>query len=126
MRFGGDQPYDPTDVALPPTEAFKPVPDDVLARPLPGYAPPRTPPRVTDVAGSAAEFAEAVGMPLEPWQEQALRRHLNDPCHVEPVTAPAGKCTPPRTPPWVTDVAKWRSLSRAERRALERHHRRQR
>jgi len=31
----------------------------------------------------------------------------------------------PAVPPWVTDVRKWQSLSRAERRALERHHRKQ-
>lgn len=29
----------------------------------------------------------------------------------------------PVTPPWVTDVQKWQSLPRAERRKLERHHR---
>lgn len=40
-----------------------------------------------------------------------------------PEPVPAGTYTPPRTPEWVTDIAKWRSLSRAERRALERHHR---
>jgi len=31
----------------------------------------------------------------------------------------------PRTPAWVADPAKWATLSRAERRALERHHRKQ-
>lgn len=29
----------------------------------------------------------------------------------------------PKVPAWVTDPEKWQSLSRAERRALERHHR---
>jgi len=29
----------------------------------------------------------------------------------------------PAVPAWVTDPAKWVTLSRAERRALERHHR---
>jgi hypothetical protein len=31
----------------------------------------------------------------------------------------------PKVPTWVADAGKWQSLSRAERRALERHHRRQ-
>jgi Trm5-related predicted tRNA methylase len=30
----------------------------------------------------------------------------------------------PKVPPWVTDLAKWGSLSRAERRKMERYHRR--
>lgn len=33
--------------------------------------------------------------------------------------------TLPAVPSWVTDVRKWQSLSRPERRALERHHRKQ-
>lgn len=31
----------------------------------------------------------------------------------------------PKVPAWVNDPVKWRSLSRAERRQLERHHRKQ-
>jgi hypothetical protein len=30
-----------------------------------------------------------------------------------------------KVPPWVADPVKWRSLSRRERRALERHHKRE-
>lgn len=38
----------------------------------------------------------------------------------------AGKPTPARVPDWVQDPAKWQTMTRAERRAVERHHRRQR
>ena len=44
----------------------------------------------------------------------------NVPAEPEPA-----KPTLPAVPPWVTDVRKWQTLTRAERRALERHHRRQ-
>lgn len=37
--------------------------------------------------------------------------------------APRAGRTLPAVPPWVTDPAKWVTLSRADRRALERHHR---
>lgn len=33
--------------------------------------------------------------------------------------------TPARVPSWVKDPVKWQSMTRAERRAVERHHRRQ-
>lgn len=33
--------------------------------------------------------------------------------------------TPPKVPSWVVDLAKWGSLSRAQRRALIRHHAKQ-
>lgn len=41
---------------------------------------------------------------------------------VGPVPAELGR-TLPAVPSWVKDPAKWVTLSRAERRALERHHR---
>lgn len=43
----------------------------------------------------------------------------------EAFRAPAPERTLPAVPSWVADPVKWQSLSRAERRALERHHRRQ-
>jgi hypothetical protein len=48
----------------------------------------------------------------------------DQPYEVDPgaVDAPAGRDLP-RIPPWVTDTAKWLTLSRTERRKLERHHR---
>lgn len=49
----------------------------------------------------------------------------DQPYEVEPEPAPvrAGRQLP-RVPPWVTDTAKWLTLSRTERRKLERHHKR--
>ena len=40
-------------------------------------------------------------------------------------TRPAPKSTLPAVPEWVQDPEKWVTLSRADRRALERHHQRQ-
>jgi len=54
--------------------------------------------------------------------------HRGTPLDVEPElaagVAPAGKPTPARVPDWVQDPAKWQAMTRAERRAVERHHRR--
>lgn len=56
-----------------------------------------------------------------PSRVQARDEPCADPgnCDVHTVAKP----TLPATPPWVTDVQKWQDLSRAERRQLERHHR---
>lgn len=54
--------------------------------------------------------------------------HRGTPLDVEPElaagAAPAGTSTPARVPDWVQDPAKWQAMTRAERRAVERHHRR--
>lgn len=42
---------------------------------------------------------------------------------VAPVSPPSGREGLAKVPAWVTDPEKWQSLSRAERRALERYHR---
>ena len=66
----------------------------------------------------AAEDARA----LEQLTPEHIHVHMPVvPAEPEPVVEP----TPPRVPPWVTDLAKWGSLDRATRRRLERHHAKQ-
>lgn len=56
----------------------------------------------------------------------------DQPYEPEPGQPEVGRCEPgdtapfvgPRVPPWVTDTTKWLTLSRTERRKLERHHKR--
>lgn len=55
--------------------------------------------------------------------------HRGAPLDVVPATsydgrADVSKSTPARVPEWVKDPAKWQTMTRAERRAVERHHRR--
>lgn len=48
--------------------------------------------------------------------------------HALPTPTPEDRSpatTPPKVPSWVTDVAKWGSLTRYERRQMERFHRKQ-
>lgn len=78
--------------------------------------------------GAVRVAAELVhrGAPLDvepqrvPSRVQARDEPCADPdnCDVHP------KPTPARVPDWVQDRAKWQAMSRTERRAVERHHRR--
>ena len=47
------------------------------------------------------------------------------PAYVDAGVDPVGKPTPARVPDWVKDRAKWQAMTRAERRATERYHRKQ-
>jgi hypothetical protein len=56
--------------------------------------------------------------------------HRGSPLDVVPASVDAGvdpvdKPTPARVPEWVKDPAKWQAMTRAERRATERYHRKQ-
>jgi len=62
---------------------------------------------------------QAIGVSLEVAEGGELTvERRND------MPAALSKPTPARVPEWVRDSAKWQTMTRAERRAVERHHRR--
>jgi len=82
------------------------------------------------IAGALPDPPESPFVPAEP-SAAAARDASHDAGPARRVapqraTADATARTLPAVPPWVQDAAKWVTLSRAERRALERHHRKQR
>jgi len=74
--------------------------------------------------GDTAAFVgpRAIGVALDVVESGVLNVERRD---GEPSPA-ADKPTPARVPEWVKNPAKWQTMTRAERRAVERHHRRQR
>jgi hypothetical protein len=90
---------------MPPLSAFAPAPDELAAH-------------RQQLARDVEVLAERADVP-----SRVLAR--DEPC-ADPASCDVhGKPTPARVPEWVKDPAKWRSMTRADRRAVERHHRKQ-
>lgn len=114
MRFGGDQPYGPADIPLPPAHERGPRCHD-CGDPTIDHIGPGT----LNMDCDCCSWRKAERVPS---RVQARDEPCADPasCDLPGHDHPAAT---PRVPPWVRDPVKWASLSRRERRALERHHR---